>query len=98
MEFEYDNEIYSERVNAGKRTYFFDIKKFRRSEDDYFLTIAERRATSEGNFLRNKVFVSRRDLNKFSKALEKAIKHMKEALPDYDFERSEERKPQDNTE
>ena len=32
-------EIFSERVKAGKRTYFFDIKATR--SNDYYLTITE---------------------------------------------------------
>ena len=33
------NEIYSQRVRAGKRTYFFDVKATR--SNDYYLTITE---------------------------------------------------------
>ena len=32
-------EIFSERVRAGKRTYFFDVKATR--SNDYYLTITE---------------------------------------------------------
>jgi hypothetical protein len=32
-------EIFSERVRAGKRTYFFDVKATR--ANDYYLTITE---------------------------------------------------------
>ena len=32
-------EIFSEAVRAGKRTYFFDVKATRRN--DYYLTITE---------------------------------------------------------
>ena len=32
-------EIYSEKVQAGKRTYFFDVKATR--TNDYYLTITE---------------------------------------------------------
>ncbi|MGB3776718.1 MAG: DUF3276 family protein, partial [Tunicatimonas sp.] len=34
-------EIYSQRVRAGKRTYFFDVKATR--SNDYYLTITESR-------------------------------------------------------
>ena len=33
------NEVYSKRVKAGKRTYFFDVKATR--SNDYYLTITE---------------------------------------------------------
>ncbi len=41
-------EIFSERVRAGKRTYFFDVKATR--SNDYYLTITEskRRYKDEG--------------------------------------------------
>ena len=32
-------EIFSEKVKAGKRTYFFDVKSTR--SNDYYLTITE---------------------------------------------------------
>ena len=33
------NEIYSQKIKAGKRTYFFDVKSTR--SKDYYLTITE---------------------------------------------------------
>ena len=43
-------EIYSQRVRAGKRTYFFDVKSTR--SNDYYLTITEsrRRYKDDGYF------------------------------------------------
>ena len=36
----YDNEeVFSKKVRAGKRTYFFDVKATR--AEDYYLTITE---------------------------------------------------------
>ena len=34
-----NNEIYSDRVRAGKRTYFFDVRSTRAG--DYYVTITE---------------------------------------------------------
>ena len=34
-----NNEIYSDRVRAGKRTYFFDVRSTRGG--DYYVTITE---------------------------------------------------------
>jgi len=36
----YKDEIYTKRVRAGKRTYFFDVKTTK-SEKDFYITITE---------------------------------------------------------
>jgi hypothetical protein len=81
------NEIYSQRVRAGKRTYFFDVKSTR--SNDYYLTITEskRRYKEEGYFYeKHKIFLYKEDFNKFLEALQGTIDHVKtELLPEYDF-------------
>lgn len=91
MEEKKDNdrkEIYSERVRAGKRTYFFDIKATR--SNDYYLTITEskRRYKDDGyTYEKHKIFLYKEDFNKFVKALNSTVNHVKEELlPDVDFE------------
>lgn len=80
-------EIYSERVRAGKRTYFFDVKSTR--SNDYYLTITEsrRRYKDDGYYYeKHKVFLYKEDFNKFVDALQKTVNHVKkELMPDYDF-------------
>jgi len=80
-------EIYSERVRAGKRTYFFDVKATR--SNDYYLTITEskRRYKDDGYFYeKHKIFLYKEDFNKFIEALNGTINHVKtELLPDVDF-------------
>lgn len=81
-------EIYSERVKAGKRTYFFDIKQTRNG--DYYLTITESKKEfqEEGkfNYKKSKVFLYKEDLNKFIGAFNRISTHIKEELlPNYDF-------------
>ena len=54
-------EIYSKRVKAGKRTYFFDIKSTR--SNDYYLTITEskKRFKDDGFYYeKHKIFLSKR--------------------------------------
>ena len=84
-------EIYSQRVRAGKRTYFFDVKATR--SNDYYLTITEsrRRYKDDGYFYeKHKIFLYKEDFNKFMSALEETIDHVKEELmPDYDFNQFE---------
>ena len=83
-----NNEVYSKKVKAGKRTYFFDVKSTRAG--DYYITITEsrRKAKEEGNFYeKHKIFLYKEDLNKFVNALNGTADHMrKELLPDYDFD------------
>lgn len=80
-------EIYSQRVRAGKRTYFFDVKATR--SNDYYLTITEskRRYKDDGYFYeKHKIFLYKEDFNKFMDALNGTIDHVKtELLPDVDF-------------
>ena len=80
-------EIYSERVRAGKRTYFFDVKATR--SNDYYLTITEskRRYKDDGyTYEKHKIFLYKEDFNKFVTALSNTVNHVKdELLPDIDF-------------
>ena len=80
-------EIYSQRVRAGKRTYFFDVKSTR--SNDYYLTITEskRRYKDDGYYYeKHKIFLYKEDFNKFIDALNGTIDHVKtELLPDVDF-------------
>ena len=81
-------EIYSERVRAGKRTYFFDVKATR--SNDYYLTITEskRRFKDDGyTYEKHKIFLYKEDFNKFVDALNNTVSHVKqELLPDVDFD------------
>ncbi len=80
-------EIYSQRVRAGKRTYFFDVKSTR--SNDYYLTITEskRRYKDDGYYYeKHKIFLYKEDFNKFIEALNGTVDHVKtELLPDVDF-------------
>jgi hypothetical protein len=80
-------EIFSQRVRAGKRTYFFDIKSTK--ANDYYLTITEskRRYKEDGYYYeKHKIFLYKEDFEKFLDALQGTINHVKtELMPDYDF-------------
>ena len=85
-------EIYSKRVRAGKRTYFFDVKATR--SQDYYLTITEskKRFKDDGFFYeKHKIFLYKEDFNKFVDALTNCVNHVKEELmPEYDFNQFDE--------
>lgn len=82
-------EIFSERVRAGKRTYFFDVKATR--SNDYYLTITEsKRKYKDDGYIyeKHKIFLYKEDFNKFLNALTQTVNHIKEELlPDVDFEK-----------
>ena len=81
----YNDEVFSRRVPAGKRTYFFDVKTTR-SGEDFFLTITESKRTGEDTYQKHKLFLYKEDFGKFVDALHEAIDHIRtERLPEYDF-------------
>jgi hypothetical protein len=80
-------EIFSKRVKAGKRTYFFDVKATK--SNDYYLTITEsKRRLKDDSFVfeKHKIFLYKEDFGKFIEALQEAVDHVKtDLLPDFDF-------------
>ena len=82
MEENFDKaELYSQRVRAGKRTYFFDVKATR--SNDYYLTITEskRKFKDDGfGYEKHKIFLYKEDFIKFVVALQETIDHVKSEL------------------
>jgi hypothetical protein len=80
-------KIYSKRVRAGKRTYFFDVRSTR--SNDYYLTITEsRRFQKDGEFVfeKSKMFVYKEDFDKVVEALQETVDYIKtELMPNVDF-------------
>ncbi len=80
-------KIYSKRVRAGKRTYFFDVRSTR--SNDYYLTITESRRHPQGDgftYEKHKIFLYKEDFNKFIEALQESVNHVKtELIPEFDF-------------
>lgn len=81
------NEIFSRRVRAGKRTYFFDVKSTR--SNDYYLTITEskRKYKDDGfTYEKHKIFLYKEDFGKFIDALAETVDHVKnDLMPEFDF-------------
>lgn len=81
------DEIYSSKVKAGKRTYFFDVKSTR--SNDFYLTITEsKKRYKDDGFVyeKHKIFLYKEDFNKFLEALTSTVNHVKtELMPDVDF-------------
>ena len=79
------SEVFSTKIKAGKRTYFFDVKATK--GNDYYITITESKRRFDGDgYDKHKIFLYKEDFNKFMNTLNEAVEHVKnELLPDYDF-------------
>jgi hypothetical protein len=79
-------EIFSKKIRAGKRTYFFDVKSTK--GNDYFITITEsKKRFDDRSFVKHKIFLYKEDFNKFMEALNETVNHVKtELMPEYNFD------------
>jgi hypothetical protein len=81
----YRDEVFSKRVPAGKRTYFFDVKTTR-SGEDFFITITESKRLEEGRYEKHKIFLYKEDFGKFVSAIHDTMRFVcSECLPGYEF-------------
>ncbi len=81
MENNYKDEIFTRRVRAGKRTYFFDVKATR-SEKDFYITITESKRVGEEEYEKHKIFLYKEDFDKFVDALNETVVYVKNELLD----------------
>ena len=77
---DYDNkereEVFSKKVRAGKRTYFFDVKATR--SNDYYVTVTEsKKRLEDGVFIKHKIFLYKEDFEKFAEGLKETIDYIK---------------------
>ena len=77
---EFDNketeEVFSKKVRAGKRTYFFDVKATRTG--DYYLTLTEsKKRLEDGVFVKHKIFLYKEDFEKFVEGLNETVDYIK---------------------
>lgn len=90
-ESKFNQEIHSEVVRAGKRTYFFDVKSTR--NDEYYLTITEskKRYTDQGkfHFEKHKIFLYKEDFEKFAESFQNVVDYIREKQPDEYVEQKE---------
>lgn len=69
-------EVYSKKVRAGKRTYFFDVKATR--SNDYYITITEsKKRLEDGVFVKHKIFLYKEDFEKFAEGLKETSDYIK---------------------
>jgi len=70
-------EVYSKKVRAGKRTYFFDVKATRSNE--YYVTITEsKKRLEDGVFVKHKIFLYKEDFEKFTEGLLEIVDYVKQ--------------------
>jgi len=79
LENTYKDEIFTKRVRAGKRTYFFDVKSTK-SEKDFYITITESKRVGEEEYEKHKIFLYKEDFEKFSDALDETVEYVKAQL------------------
>ena len=79
MENSYKEEIFTRRVRAGKRTYFFDVKATK-SEKDFYITITESKRVGEEEYEKHKLFLYKEDFEKFTNALSETIVYVQNEL------------------
>lgn len=81
-------EVYSKAVRAGKRTYFFDVKKTR--NEDLYITITESKKRFNPNgkyfFEKHKIFLYKEDFEKFADNLNDVVQFVKDYLGSDNFE------------
>lgn len=70
-------DVFSRIVKAGKRTYFFDVKRTR--EGEMYVTVTESKKKfdeAQGRFVyeKHKIFLYREDFEKFTHGLEDVLK------------------------
>ena len=73
-EYKDQEEIFSNKVRAGKRTYFFDVRSTK--ADDYYLTITESKKifNDDGShYFKNIKFLYKEDFEKFKAAFSESV-------------------------
>ena len=91
-------EVFSKKVRAGQRTYFFDVKATR--SNDYYVTITEsKKRLEDGVFIKHKIFLYKEDFEKFAEGLMGTIDYIKQhqevVEKRYEFDASETAKTAD---
>lgn len=90
------DEIYSNAVRAGKRTYFFDVKATR--GNDLYVTITEskKKYKDDGEFFyeKHKLFLYKEDFEKFKEGFDDILAKIEELRATGDYK---EDNPEDYT-
>jgi len=91
-------DIFSKKVKAGRRTYFFDVRETKAS--DYYMTLTEsvRDFNEDGapTYRKHKIYLYKEDFTNFKDAFEKVSNYIiaekgEEIISDKKFEKREEK-------
>ena len=74
-----NENVFSRRVRAGKRTYFFDVKATK-SAKDFYIVITESRRVEGEKYEKFKLFLYKEDFKKFAEALAETVDHVEREL------------------
>ena len=77
MEEREKEEVFSQAVKAGTRTYFFDVKETKQGERYITITESKRKFDNEDgtfSYEKHKIFLYKEDYSKFQNALEGVIR------------------------
>ena len=93
-------EIFSKKVRAGRRTYFFDVRSTKAG--DYYMTITEsiKDANNEGvpSYRKHKIYLYKEEFNNFKDAFEGVSSYIiaekgEEIISEKKFEKKEAESP-----
>tara|TARA_B100000902_G_C26783783_1_gene656357 strand:+ start:221 stop:601 length:381 start_codon:yes stop_codon:yes gene_type:complete len=91
-------EIFSKKVRAGRRTYFFDVKSTKAG--DYYMTITESvkdtNQVGEASYRKHKIYLYKEGFNSFKEAFESVSDYIiqekgEEIISDKQIEKIEEK-------
>lgn len=75
VEFDHTESVLERCLQAGSRTYYFDIKQTK--ANDYFLIISERKKDSEGKILnKQKLFLYKEYFDEFEEILRELMEYI----------------------
>ncbi len=85
----FSQDVRSKVIRAGKRTYFFDVKRTRNGEMYLIITESRKRVEDDGNFFyeKHKIFLYPEDFENFSSALEEVSGFIRENQPERNYGR-----------
>ena len=79
MEDRRKEEIFTKKVKAGRRTYYFDVKE--NVNNDKYLIISETKAVDFGKQDRFRIMVFPEDLDNFQEAFDEVVNFIRENDP-----------------
>lgn len=91
MGYDKNDEIYSNVVRAGKRTYFFDVKSTK--GNDLYITLTESKKTfvdGRESYQKHKIFLYKEDFEKFEEGLKDVLEKIAELQSTGNYQSTEE--------